>query len=104
MQGQGGDQPGGDGIGDGHDPNLLGQSTRLGGKRHETRVAGKEGEGPSRSETILGSAEKGFASRGYRRVFGDYTSVVEEVMQKEEIPPGYRFYVKRYFQLIRPRE
>ena len=22
----------------------------------------------------------------------------------EDIPPGYRFYVRRYFQLIRPRE
>jgi len=37
-------------------------------------------------------------------VYSDYTSVVEEVMSKEKVPPGYRFYVKRYFQLIKPRE
>ncbi len=28
----------------------------------------------------------------------------EENIAKESIPDGYRFYVQRYFQLIRPRE
>jgi hypothetical protein len=92
------------GIGSNHDPNLFGDPTKLAAKRHETRVEGKEGAGPSRSETILGSAEHGFATGAYRRTFSDYSAVVEEVMQREQIPPGYRFYVKRYFQLIKPRE
>lgn len=96
--------PGGDGIGKEHDPNLMGNATVLGGKRHDTRVEGAQGAGPSRSQTILGSAEKGFASTGYKRVYGDYTAVVEEVMSKEGVPPGYRFFIKRYFQLIKPRE
>ncbi len=105
-KGDGHDLPGenGDGIGDQHDPNLMGDATRLDGKRHDTRVQGKEGAGPSRSQTILGSAEKGFASTSYKRVYGDYTAVVEEVMSKEKVPPGYRYYIKRYFQLIKPRE
>jgi hypothetical protein len=94
----------GDGIGDQHDPNLMGDATRLNAQRHETRVQGKDGAGPSRSQTILGSAEKGFASTSYKRVYGDYTAVVEEVMSKEKVPPGYRFYIKRYFQMIKPRE
>lgn len=94
----------GDGIGDQHDPNLLGDKTRLSAQRHDTRVQGKEGAGESRSQTILGSADKGFATTSYKKVYGDYTSVVEEVMSKEKVPPGYRFYVKRYFQLIKPRE
>jgi hypothetical protein len=96
--------PGGDGIGKEHDANLMGDATALGGKRHDTRVEGAQGAGPSRSQTILGSAEKGFASTGYKRVYGDYTAVVEEVMSKERVPPGYRFFIKRYFQLIKPRE
>jgi hypothetical protein len=99
-----GDQMPGDGIGDQHDPNLFGDKTRIDSHRKETRVEGKDGAGPSRSETILGSAEKGFSSRAYKRVYGDYSSVVEEVMSKENVPPGYRFYIKRYFQLIKPRE
>ena len=103
--GQGQELPGhGDGIGDQHDPNLNGDATQLSSQRHDTRVQGKEGAGPSRSQTILGSAEKGFATESYKRVYGDYTAVVEEVMSKEKVPPGYRFYIKRYFQLIKPRE
>jgi chemotaxis protein histidine kinase CheA len=104
--GQGHDMPGlsSDGIGDSHDPNLHGEATQLAAKRQLSRVQGKMGAGPSKSETILGSAEKGFATANYRRVYGDYTSVVEEVMSKEQVPPGYRYYVKRYFQLIKPRE
>jgi hypothetical protein len=104
-KGNGQDLPGGgDGIGDQHDPNLMGDATRMNGQRHETRVQGKDGAGPSRSQTILGSAEKGFASTSYKRVYGDYTAVVEEVMSKEKVPPGYRYYIKRYFQMIKPRE
>jgi hypothetical protein len=96
--------PGGDGIGDQHDENLMGDATRMSAEHHDTRVQGKQGAGPSRSQTILGSAEKGFASTSYKRVYGDYTAVVEEVMSKEKVPPGYRFYIKRYFQLIKPRQ
>ena len=102
--GDGHEKGNGDGIGDQHDPNLTGDATRLNGQRHDTRVQGKEAAGPSRSQTILGSAEKGFATTSYKRVYGDYTAVVEEVMSKEKVPPGYRFYIKRYFQLIKPRE
>jgi hypothetical protein len=113
--GQGGKEPGqdgkgpgqgdpGDGIGDQHDPNLKGDPSRLAAKLKDSRVSGKQGAGPSRSETIQGSAEKGFASRGYRRVYGDYSSVVEEVMSQERVPPGYRYFVKRYFNLIKPRD
>jgi hypothetical protein len=50
------------------------------------------------------SAERGFVGKGYQRVFTDYETVAEQVMDKDEIPPGYRFYVRRYFQLIRPRD
>jgi hypothetical protein len=97
--GQGGDRPG-----DQHDPNLLGNPTQIDAKRRLTRVYGKEGAGPTRSETILGAAEKGFAAQPYRRVYRDYSAVSEQVMSRQRVPPGYRFYVKRYFQMIKPRE
>jgi hypothetical protein len=29
--------------------------------------------------------------------------VAEDVLEQENIPAGYEFYVRRYFQLIRPR-
>ena len=53
---------------------------------------------------ILGAAERGFANRGYQKVYREYHTVAEEALNKDEIPGGYRFYVRRYFQLIRPRE
>lgn len=108
QQGQGQDGPGGgkggDGAGTQHDPNLQGDPTQITGNRKLTKVTGKEGAGPTRSETILGAAEKGFATSSYRRVYGDYTAVSEQVMSKQRVPPGYRFYVKRYFQMIKPRD
>jgi hypothetical protein len=83
---------------------MQGAPTQLDARHVDARVEGKLGAGPSRSQTILGTADRGFAQTGYRRVYGDYSQVVEEVMSKEQIPPGYRYYVKRYFELIKPRE
>lgn len=102
--GPGSQRPGSDRPGTGHDPNMQGDPTQLDSKRRLSRVYGKEGAGPTRSETILGAAEKGFASQPYRRVYGDYTAVSERAMTQQRVPPGYRFYVKRYFQMIKPRE
>lgn len=99
-----GNEPG-RGVGTGHDPNVQGGATRPNVGTQDTQVAGNDtGQGGSRSEVILGAAERGFASRGYQRVFREYHAVAEEALDKDEIPGGYRFYVRRYFQLIRPRD
>jgi hypothetical protein len=50
------------------------------------------------------AAERGFASRGYTKVYREYHNVAEESLNHDDIPGGYRFYVRRYFLLIRPRE
>jgi hypothetical protein len=98
-----GQQPG-DGIGSEHDPNLQNDATKLLSKKREVSVEGKPGAGPTRSEVIYGAADKGFSQRNYKRVYTDYTNVVEEVMSREQVPLGMRYYVKRYFNLIKPRE
>jgi hypothetical protein len=106
-QGSGGGQgtePGGSQAGTGHDPNLQGDATDLRSNRQSSRVQGQQSEGPSRSEVILGAANRGFVGQGYREVFTDYENHAEEVLERDEVPPGYRFYVRRYFQLIRPRD
>ncbi len=97
-------QPG-QGYGTGHDPNVAGDATALVGKTEDVSAAGVDsGQGAASAEVIYGAAERGFVGRGYQRVFTDYQTVAEQVMAKDEIPPGYRFYVRRYFQLIRPRD
>ena len=62
------------------------------------------GNGPSRSQVIRTAAGSGFASRPYREVYSPYWDRAREVLHQGEVPPGYRSYVRRYFQLIRPRE
>lgn len=101
-------QPGGEpgkGYGSGHDANLAGDPTKLDGKTQDVSAAGVDsGQGSASAEVIYGAAERGFVGKGYQQVFTDYQTVAEQVMQQDEIPPGYRFYVRRYFQLIRPRD
>ena len=103
--GQGGQAGKGPGWGTGHDANVQGGATNPKVGVQDTQVQGNDtGQGGSRSEVILGAAERGFASRGYTKVYREYHTVAEEALNKDEIPGGYRFYVRRYFQLIRPRE
>jgi len=101
----GGGGPGGKQWGTGHDDKIAGDDTQLKGQTKDVVAAGVDtGEGNASSEVIYGAAQRGFVGRGYQKVYTDYQTVAERVMNQDEIPPGYRFYVRRYFQLIRPRE
>jgi len=106
-QGGGGQQgPGHPGTwGEGHDPNVQGAATNPSMGTQDTQVQGSDSaQGASRSQVILGAAQRGFASSAYKKVYTEYHQVAEESLAKDDVPGGYRFYVKRYFQLIRPRD
>lgn len=62
------------------------------------------GNGLASSEVVFAAAEQGFSNNRYRKVYTDYQTVAEEVLDKQGIPAGYESSVRRYFQLIRPRE
>lgn len=105
QPGQNGAGKGGSEWGRGDDPNVKGDKTDLAGKSQDVTAAGQDtGQGASVSEVIYGAAERGFVGRGYQKVFSDYHTVAEEALEQDQIPPGYEFYVRRYFQLIRPRD
>jgi len=105
RDGGGGDAQEADFAGKGEGDKELGENTELDGKRRDEKVDGKDsGEGKTRAEIIKTASEEGFATTEYKDVYVDYESVVEEVMEKEKIPAGYRYYIKRYFQLIKPQE
>lgn len=72
--------------------------------RDVSAVAQDTGQGSASSEVIQGAAERGFVGRDYRDVYVAYEGVAERALERDEIPPGYRHHVQRYFQLIRPRE
>jgi len=97
-----GQQPGGSEWGDSHDPDLLGDPTRKSGKTTDEAVSGIQGKGPSTRETILSAAQKGFATRTYRDVYARYRTILEDVINAEKVPSGYKYYVKKYFQKIKP--
>lgn len=107
----GGKQPGGegqgkgDGAGKGSGGPIAGNATNPDMGTQDVEAQGLDaGAGPTNSEVILSAAERGFKGTDYKKVFTQYRTVAEENIAKESIPDGYRFYVQRYFQLIRPRE
>ncbi|WP_437671004.1 hypothetical protein [Sorangium sp. So ce131] len=101
----GGNQPGGDGAGSGRGGEIAGQRTDPKMGTQDVQAQGLDTQqGPSNSEVILSAAERGFKGTGYKKVFTQYHTVAEQQINKDQIPDGYRFYVNRYFQLIRPRE
>jgi hypothetical protein len=102
QPGQGGQQGGTSwGTEDDHDP--LGDPTRRSGQTVDRDVQGVQGrQGTSLRETILSAAEKGFATKAYQDVYVRYQKVVEEVINAEKVPSGYKYYVKKYFQKIKP--
>lgn len=102
KQGQGKGK-GGKNYGDGHDPYLMGDPTAKSGNTRDRSVSGAQGRsGQSVRETILSAAQKGFSSRQYKKVFTEYKDIVEEVIRAEKVPSGYKYYVKRYFNQIKP--
>lgn len=69
-----------------------------------TRVSGARSVGPVRSQVIYGAAQRGFAGGDYARVHAEYENHAERELEREAVPPGYRGYVRRYFEAIAPRK
>jgi hypothetical protein len=101
------DGPGGgpgDGVGNqaGGDPlGAAGDRVTARGRAREAQV--RNAAGPNRSQVIQSAAQRGFAHSTYQGVFNDYQAAVEESLDASAVPPGRRYIVRRYFQLIRPQ-
>jgi len=81
-----------------------GPATPSGSADVDLAIAGIMGKGPSRSAVIYDAAARGFGTQAYQKVHADYAAHAEHELEREPLPAGYRFYVRRYFQLIQPRE
>lgn len=93
-----------EGAGSEHDTRQLEAPTRSGGRHEDRALEGVSGQGPSRSQVIRSAAQSGFVSAPYRKVYGDYRAHEEAWLERDDVPAGYRFHVRRYFELVRPRE
>jgi hypothetical protein len=82
----------------------LPSPTSLKATHSDSAVAGSPGKGPTRSQVILDAADRGFRTAPYQKVYADYRAHAESVIERDQVPQGHRFYVRRYFQLIRPRD
>ncbi|MCD6497323.1 MAG: hypothetical protein J7M25_03360 [Deltaproteobacteria bacterium] len=101
---QGPGRPGGHKAGSRPGGDVNGRPTSLDGERHEHYVPGRQQKGPSADQVVRGAADKGFTSVNYRKLYVRYRKLQKQILQEENIPPGYRYYVRRYFKLIRPRK
>jgi hypothetical protein len=97
------DSANGDGIGNQRGNQPLGERGSMVTRGHAREAQVKDGAGPTRSQVIQAAAQRGFAHTSYQNVFTDYQSVVEESLDGSAVPPGRRYIVRRYFQLIRPQ-
>jgi hypothetical protein len=103
--GSSGAEPGGRELGAGSGPEIQGPATDLEGKTEDVSAAAVDtGQGAASSEVVFGAAQRGFTGSRYQKVYTQYRTVAEDVLEQEDIPAGYESYVRRYFQLIRPRE
>ena len=98
-------EPGGKGIG--HEAGADPKGKNATDPKMSTEDVQAEGldtkQGATNAQVILAAADRGFQGRPYKRVYREYRTVAEDQINKEDIPDGFRFYVRRYFQLIRPR-
>jgi hypothetical protein len=117
VTGEAGDAPGGeagskDGQGDGQQGWGTGSADHMastgiegeGATYEDVQVEGEDNPGPIKKDVILGASKEGFVNEDYRKVYEMYTSILQDILDGEEVPSIYRFYVDKYFELIAPRD
>lgn len=67
-------------------------------------VDGQLGAGQSLHDFISATGDTSKSQRSYRDLYNAMLPAAEDALMQESIPPGSRFYIKRYFEAIRPKE
>jgi hypothetical protein len=69
-----------------------------------TQLSGTMGEGESLHDFISSTGDTSKSGRRYRDLYDAMLPAAEKAVEQENIPLGSRFYIKRYFEAIRPKE
>jgi hypothetical protein len=102
AQGQG---KGGRRAGKGSSGDPRGDASGKAAAAQELRLKGENsGQGDSETEMLAGEREEEPAEREYRANLQRYESLQESSLDSEPVPAGQKQLIRRYFQLIRPRE
>ena len=81
-----------------------GDFTSLDSTLNLENITGVQGEGSSTVQTTKASAEGQESTLSYKDAYMKYQKLSEDALTEEQIPLGYKFYVKRYFESIKPTE
>ncbi len=93
------------GIGTATSAGQLGQqSISLDSTLNLEQITGVQGEGSSTVQTSKTSAEGQQSAVSYKDAYTKYQKLSEDALTEEQIPLGYKFYVKRYFESIKPSD
>ena len=68
------------------------------------QLAGRLGEGESLSQWVPSAGDASKSSRRYKELYDAMAPAAEDAAQQENIPLGSRFFIRRYFESIRPKE
>lgn len=69
------------------------QTDKVEGERSQEKVEMQIDKNPDAKSSVA-----------YREAFANYNAAAQEAIAREEIPPSYKLYVKRYFQAIKPKK
>ncbi|HYR57920.1 MAG TPA: hypothetical protein VEO95_04800, partial [Chthoniobacteraceae bacterium] len=67
-------------------------------------VSGRLGQGETLQQFLPGIADASKSKRRYKELYEAMAPAAEDAVVQENIPLGSRFFIKRYFESIRPRE
>jgi len=67
-------------------------------------VSGQLGQGETLQQFLPGVADASKSQRRYKELYEAMAPAAEDAVVQENIPLGSRFFIKRYFESIRPKE
>ena len=70
----------------------------------DTALKGKLADGESLSMMLPTAGDTSKAARRYKELYNAMAPAAENAVEQENIPLGSRFFIKRYFESIRPKE
>ncbi len=87
----------------GHDE-TEGDATSLKVNTVDEKLQGMDSGQKTTAEVIESAAQSGFATESYKEVYQTYEKAAEDILESESVPQGYRNYVEKYFDMIRPQK
>jgi hypothetical protein len=70
----------------------------------EQQLTGRMGEGESLQQALTSAGDQSKSKRGYKDLYEAMAPAAQDAVLQENIPLGSRFFIKRYFEAIRPKE